>query len=250
MKTLADEILDWLPGFVADEPRGATVADICEALIVGQPHVRAAVKALDTAARAIFLRYPGAKTHYLVPLDFLSRERGACANCRVVFDQPRGRKGRICCGRSCAVAWTWKRPEVAENRKIAMLAQRATPQARAKIVEQNRRRWADPEQHTRLIEQNRRRWADPAYNARTAAAIQAVNGSPEKRAQASAIKKAMWRDPEYRARVVGAVTAAHATPERRAQQSDAMRRRWEDPDQRAKFLEAGRNALRSKSGTP
>lgn len=241
MTTLADEILDWLPGFMSEEPRGATVADICEALIVGQSYVRAAAMALDTQGRAIFLRYPGAKTRHLVPLGHdAGPGRGICANCRVVFEQPaKGR--RICCGRSCAVSWQWKNLDVAERRRASILAERATPEAHERALRNNAKRWAREGERERLSEQNRRMWADPAKKAQRSASIQAVNGSAERRANCAAIRRELWSDPEYRARATAAIRASKTTDEARAKHSQEMKRRWADPLLREKYLAATRD---------
>lgn len=240
MRTLADDLLAVLPALMSRHSSGPMVKDMAAYLAASPMSVTEAARYLDIAQLAIFLRYPGSKARHLVPPDFApGPDLRICANCRIVFERPKTSK-RVCCGRSCANGLSWKDTEAAEDRKIAIRASKATPEARAAQAELNRRRWSDPEQHERLSEQNRRRWADPATKAQRAASIQAVNGSPEKRAKASATRKALWADPEYRERATAAIKAAKNTPEARALFSELLKARWRDPVLRQKYLAATR----------
>lgn len=236
MNTLGDEILAALPGLMATSPRGATVKAVCLALTVDGPHAREAMRYLDTTGRAVFMRYPDARTQYLIPLDHDIGFLRVCAHCRVAFD-PMGAK-RQCCTRSCANAWSWGQPGAAEKRSAAIKASKATPEAKEWQRKHNERRWSDPEQRAKLSAQNRREWADPAKKAQRSASIQAAQGSPEKRAEYRDIRKALWDDPEYRERTTEAVREARRRPEVRAKISEGMRRRWQDPVMRAKYIAA------------
>lgn len=238
--TLATDLLASLPKLTQRHPRGPMAKDMAAFVAASIPAVLDAARQLDAEGLAIFLRYPGSKARHLVPLAFdLGPQGRVCANCRVVFGQPK--KGRRrCCGRSCGIAWSWKQPGVAERRRSGIVAERATPEARARLAEHNRRRWSDPDQHAVLSEQNRRQWADPVARARRSTSIQAANGSAEARAAWSAMRKEMWEDPGYRAKACAGIKASKSTPEARALFSELLRARWQDPVLREKYLAAVR----------
>lgn len=245
MTTLADEILAALPAMLAESPQGATVVLGARKLAARDTDVRAAMRYLDTAKLAVFMRYPSGRLMHLLPLDHdFGHRMFVCGHCRVLFERPRKSK-RANCSRACAQKAAWANPDVAERRLEALRAVKATPEARAKQVEINRRRWSDPAQHERLSEMNRQRWADPAMRARLSAGIQAANGSPEARAKAAAVRTELWADPEYRAKCSVSMREVRATPEVRARLSAAMKRRWQDPIQREKFIAANGARLAS-----
>jgi hypothetical protein len=103
-----------------------------------------------------------------------------------------------------------------------------TPEGKAVLAENMRRRWAEnrqqildarnsPEQRRRGAERLRRRWSDPEERAR----LLAARNAPEAKAKKAASLVAYYSDPANRARQSVAVAAALAerAPEQRAEQS-------------------------------
>lgn len=198
---------------------------------------REAMRRLDDAGLALNVRWPGSKARYLLLLDGLPPQHRSCRGCGVVFEHPR-KSRRICCSRSCGIAWSWKQPGVAERRKAAIRAEKATPEAKARLAAHNERRWSDPDERERLSEWNKKRWADPVTKAKLSASIQAVNGSAEGRKRASRIRTEAWQSEEIRERTVAGIRRSKQTPEARAKFSKLLKDRWRDPALRPKYMAA------------
>jgi hypothetical protein len=244
MRTLADEIVTTLPAMIAEAPLGATVPMIVERFAVDKASARRAMLALDRDGRAIMVRRKGGRTHYLVPADYPLL---SCRNCHAEFARPKKSK-RVCCSRSCGIAWSWQNPVTREHRVAAIKCQRATPEGRANSIERNRRRWADPKQRENLSEQNRRRWADPITKAELSASIAKVNGSPEVRRRQSETRRAAWQDEAIRSRMEAGIRRSKSTPEARAKFSALLKERWRDPVWRAKWTAANRRRNEARAG--
>lgn len=164
----------------------------------------------------------------------------ACEHCGAEFEPPAKNPRRRTCSRSCAVALQWRDAAVRERRTISQSAAHRTPEARARTVATNHRRWARPGEREKLSQRNREAWADPATRERLSQAIRARQSTPEMRRFYSEMRKAMWRDPIYRARVTEIVRASHRTDEYRALFSALLRERWKDPVWREKWSAATR----------
>ena len=236
MKTLADEIEDFLPGMYADLGGPVPLAPFADALSARMDEVRRAAAQLGDEGRAHYFRRKGSRLLLLAPLGALGRRERVCAHCRLLFDP--GKAKRRCCTRSCAVKWSWTNPETKAARTAGILAERATPEARARAAAINNARWAKPGAREKLAKQSAERWADPAMRAVMSTGIQAVNGSPKMRAHASAVRTEAWAKPEVREKMVAGIRRTRKSPEHRAKQSVEMKRRWADPEMREKYLAA------------
>lgn len=242
--TLADEIMGALPSLMAVHPQGPTVAILADQLSADSASVRLAVRQLDDDCRAKLCRR--GKAWHLLPAD---DPTPVCPVCMAAFERPR-KSERITCGRSCAVALSWRNEATRERKSQAIRAALATPKARARLAAHNKRRWAKPEERAKLSEQNRRYWADPVNRAARSAAIAKQHGTPEYRAKASEIRRRFWRDPVSRRKMVEGIRRSKQTPEARAKFSALLRARWQDPVWRAKWMAAVRaNALKAAEKT-
>lgn len=157
-----------------------------------------------------------------------------CANCRRWFKTETTRKT---CSRSCAVALSWRNPEVKARRGAAISAAKLTEKGRADTARSNRDRWARPGEKEKLAQQNRREWK--IAGEKRARSIKAAWG-PKQRAHLSAIRKRQWTEPEFRNKVIAAATASQRTQAYRAHFSEALKARWADPVWRAKYVAANR----------
>jgi hypothetical protein len=235
--SLADRVLAALPGF----EQAPLARDMAARLNTDEPHVRQAFERLESEGRAKIVRR-GRGLH-LMPADYPGK---ICPVCRVEYVLPPKSK-RITCSRSCGIKWSWKQPGTAERRYQAMVAARRTPEARARTVEINNKRWARAGEREKLSEQNRKRWADPYQNAKQAVAIQRVNATPEKRELQRQRIKARWDDPAGREKLVGGIRKSKSTPEARAKFSKLLKERWEDPVMRAKYTAGNKERNRHRA---
>jgi hypothetical protein len=258
MKTLADEILEALPGLMDSHPKGAAVEDISNLIYAPAAHVRAAMLALHTSARASLARWPGSKRRYLVPVghDFGQRRR-ACPHCHLVFtlnpnDAP-------CCSKSCGSQHWWNKasPEERAARTAPVIANSRTPEARAKTSARTKARAADPAVKAALSERTKAWWANPANAAVLAAKIQKVASDPVRRRAMSERRKKDWQDPAFREKLVSAHRAVAATPEYRARRSETLKAVWAHPVTGETMRAATRkniaravDAVRGKKQTP
>lgn len=166
--------------------------------------------------------------------------RTVCLVCRAAFDRP-VKSTRLTCTRKCAVALSWKNAGTRARRIQGIKAERATPKAKARQAETNRKRWARPGEREKLAERNRAMWQDPVKKLALCDAIIAAWGA-EPRAKLRAIKLKQWQDPAYRERHVAAVRAALGKPEYRLWFSKRLKRRWADPKWRAAMTAAIKRA--------
>ena len=195
MKSLADRLLEIVPA------RGLTMRAGARQLSVDLAKVSRAFYRLDKEGRAKLVRRKGGNTFYLVPAGDPIL---ACKHCHVEFERPRKSK-RQCCSRACGIAWSWTLPGVRERRSAGILAERQTPEAKARTERHNRTRWSKPEEHQKLSEQNRRQWADPVAKAKRSVSIQAAHGTAENRRAWSERRAKMWATPEYRENALKAI---------------------------------------------
>ncbi len=249
MLTVADEILQDLPGLIRDYPDGPSLKIIAAHMGLELAHVRAAARTLNSEARADLMRRMDSREQFLVPYRYRKAEGlRFCARCDATFEQTEPRKfatgihysNRRCCTRACAIAWSWDRPGVREKRKAGISVSKQTPEAKAVLEAHNKRRWSKPEEHARLSEQNRREWADPLKKLLRSQSIAATHRTPEMRKFYSDLRKAWWQIPEMRQKMCEAATKAKNTPEFKAYFSALLRERWKDPVWRKKWERAVR----------
>lgn len=94
-------------------------------------------------------------------------------------------------------------------------------EAKAKMSEVQKARWADPEARKKQSEVSKARWADP-----------------EARKKASEAFKARWADPEHRKKAREVSKARWSCPEARKKHSEAAKAQWSCPEARKKASEA------------
>jgi hypothetical protein len=240
--TLADEVLAALPVLFAGDPRGPTAADMAVAFGADLPSVRNAMAALEEKGHARLVRR--GRSLHLVPAGYPGL---ICPVCRGEF--VRKKKSRaLTCSRSCAVALSWRNPEVKERRGASISATLTGPEHSARITRNNHERWSRPGEREKLSEQNRRRWADPETKVRVSLSIQREHGTPEKRALYSRIRKAFWDDPAGRKRMVDGIRRSKSTPEAKAKFSALLKARWQDPVMRAKYIAGNRRRAGNRKG--
>jgi len=97
------------------------------------------------------------------------------------------------------------------------------------------------EARKRISEGLRQRWADPEYRARR----RKVTVSEETRAKLSAIMKAKWQDGTYRSRLTA--NGSHSE-ERRQKIAEAIRNKWRDPAYRNRTLHGIRASHNGSTG--
>lgn len=239
MKTLADEIFDLLkPG------DRLSIGDMTGNLAADRASVRKAMDTLRDARRADIVRIPGAgRELFLVPYRaFGDGFLNVCANCGKSF-QRRPKTKAMNCSKSCAQRWVWKNPEVHARRCEALQIAHNTPSALQRTARTNAARWAREGEREKLVDANKKRWADPTQRAAISRGIRAVQQKPEQRALYSDIRKKYWDDPEKRKKMVAGIRRSKSTPEARAKFSRLLSERWKDPAMREKYTRA--NAVRN-----
>lgn len=249
LPTLADEVFGELTALVRAHPTGVTVSTVAKKFSADAASARRALRQLNTEGRAKLMRRMDSRQEFLVPLRYRAAPGlRICANCGIAFQlRPMARyatgtshDNRKCCTRTCSISWSWRRPGVADRRKAGIRAERATPAARARAANFNKKRWAKPGERERLSESNRRRWADPAIKAEWSRAIARVQRSPEMRRLYSELRKQWWKDPAMREKMIASAKRVKNTPEFKAYFSELCRKRWRDPVWRKKWLAAAR----------
>jgi hypothetical protein len=232
MKGLAHE----LAALVATSTRCVTARVACEALAAEIQHVRAAMRELNEAGVADLVRDKGSRELFLVQVGERSHGRvNMCVVCRGEFERRLKSKARTC-SRSCSNSLGWSDPEKVQKRIANIRAEKATPEAKARQTEHNRKRWSRPGERERLSRQNRQRWADPATRANMSRGIRSVQQSPEMRQHYSEMRKRDWADPEKRKKLVDGIRRSKGSPEARALFSKLLKARWQDPEWRKKYL--------------
>lgn len=81
---------------------------------------------------------------------------------------------------------------------------------------------------------SREHWADPAYRAKIVAAQQAVQSTPEARAQKSVASTDAWAKPETRQKRQHGIKQARSTEASKAKTSAQAKAQWSDPAYAAK----------------
>jgi len=237
VKTLTDEIVAICGELVTPYSKGLLVREIAKHIGCAEARVRDAFDEIKASERAIIVRHPGEKARRVVPCghDFGFPRATVCKNCDVLFERA-PKSVALNCSIQCKNSWTWKNPETRAKRLAGIRAERATPEAKARLAEHNKRRWSKPGEREKLSEQNRREWADPVKRAKRSAGIQAANGTAEMRKKYSDRKKEQWRDADYRDHISTAVREANQTAYCRAKASENMKEKWRNPQSRARYM--------------
>ena len=164
-----------------------------------------------------------------------------CEECGAAFERRGPKSKRRTCSRSCAAAAAWKNDP---GRRIASIKiARRTPESRAMSTAANNLRWSRPGEREKLAEWNRKRWADGRVKRRLSRAI-SRSWTPERRAQASEIRRLEWaHDAAYRAATVAGIRRSKSSPEARALFSELLRARWQDSVWREKWTEGMRRRM-------
>jgi hypothetical protein len=81
---------------------------------------------------------------------------------------------------------------------------------------------------------SREHWADPEYRAKIVAAQQAVQGTPEARANKSVASAEAWANPETRQKRQDGIKQARSTDVSKAKTSAQAKAQWSDPTYAAK----------------
>lgn len=169
-----------------------------------------------------------------------------CINpaCGKEFERP-NRSVRKTCSGSCAVAVAWLNPEKRALRVARLKAERATPEAKQRQSEINRKRWAEPGRRERLSEWNRQRWADPEIKASLSKSI-SRSFTHARREQLADLRRKEWRDPENRRRRMVGLRRVYDSLEWREKGRRLMQQRWQNPEWRKKAIQG----MRRVSGSP
>lgn len=122
-------------------------------------------------------------------------------------------------------------------------------EGRARIVEAHTGRKQSDDAKAKMSEASKARWADPKFRA---------SRTGKKRPEHAFVMKALWDDPEYKARVIAArgpvseetraaISAANRGKKKPAQ-SIAIKARWADPVYRAKHAAAMKASRDKRNG--
>jgi hypothetical protein len=127
-----------------------------------------------------------------------------------------------------------------------MKARCAEPAYHAKIVERNKKLWADPEYRKRQAEGKALVMKNPEYLARMSEVKTKYWNDAEKRVEASDKARAQWADPEQKALKSARISETLSAPEHRERASRLRKEMWADPERRAKQIASMRAGMARK----
>lgn len=146
---------------------------------------------------------------------------------------------------------------VALSAEAPNLGRKASPETRAKLSAERRRRFADPAVRQRLSDTLKGMFADPDVRAKRSKARAEEGRDPEIQRKKSEAMRRYYADPEnraktgrsslgrvwsddHRAKLSASIKLSTSTPEARAARSARMKARWADPVERERILASKR----------